>query len=173
MLEVYIRGMMIFITVGTQKFQFNRLLKIIDKAIETNIIADNNVFAQSGACTYLPKHYITKDYLNHDEFDYNMSKADIVVTHGGTGTIINALKKEKKVLAIARQSKYGEHVDNHQIQLLQVFEDAGLIATFTDEESFQKVYLESFVRKFKKFQSTNQLFIHDIEKYLDNVLEGK
>lgn len=38
---------MIFATTGTQKFQFNRLLKGVDKAIETGIITEK-VFAQTG-----------------------------------------------------------------------------------------------------------------------------
>ena len=52
-----------------------------------------------------------------------MEKANIVITHGGTGAIIGAVKKGKKVIAVPRLAKYGEHVDDHQLQLIKQFDD--------------------------------------------------
>ena len=52
-----------------------------------------------------------------------MEKANIVITHGGTGAIIGAVKKGKKVIAVPRLAKYGEHVDDHQLQLIKKFDD--------------------------------------------------
>ena len=46
---------MIFITVGSQKFQFNRLLEQIDLLIENKIIKEE-VFAQIGSSDYIPKN---------------------------------------------------------------------------------------------------------------------
>lgn len=47
---------MIFITLGSQKFQFDRLLKAVDELIERGIIQDE-VFAQTGYSTYVPNNY--------------------------------------------------------------------------------------------------------------------
>lgn len=47
---------MIFITLGSQKFQFNRLLQAVDQLIEKSVIEDE-VFAQIGYSDYQPKHY--------------------------------------------------------------------------------------------------------------------
>lgn len=60
---------------------------------------------------------------NLDEFSNEMEKANIVITHGGTGAIIGAVKKGKKVIAVPRRAKYGEHVDDHQLQLIKQFDD--------------------------------------------------
>lgn len=86
---------MIFITLGSQKFQFNRLLKEIDALILDGVIKDE-VFAQTGYSDYRPKNFNFKNFLDRDEFALMMQKANLVITHGGTGAIIGAVKKEKK-----------------------------------------------------------------------------
>lgn len=85
---------MIFITLGSQKFQFDRLLKAIDDLIEKGVIIEST-FAQSGYSDYKPLNYSYKAFLNRDEFTETMQKAEMVITHGGTGAIIGAVKKKK------------------------------------------------------------------------------
>lgn len=85
----------IFITLGSQKFQFDRLLKAVDELYEKKILLQET-FAQIGYSSYKPQHYKYKKFLDRDEFGKEMSKADIIITHGGTGAIIGAIKKGKK-----------------------------------------------------------------------------
>lgn len=92
----------IFITLGSQKFQFNRLLIAVDKLCEKKIICGEDVFAQIGYSDYVPQNYRYNNFLDREEFSMEMGKADIVITHGGTGAIIGAVKKEKKVIAVPR-----------------------------------------------------------------------
>ena len=94
---------MIFVTLGSQKFQFNRLLIEIDRLVEEGKITEE-VFAQTGYSDYEPKNYEYKNFLDRDEFSDIMGKCDKVITHGGTGAIIGAVKKEKKVIAVSRLS---------------------------------------------------------------------
>lgn len=117
---------MIFITLGSQKFQFDRLLKAVDELVADGAITEP-VFAQSGYSDYQPKHYEFKQFLDRDEFTKRMGEADLVITHGGTGAIIGAVKKGKKVIAVPRLAKYGEHVDDHQLQLLKEFKQMDII----------------------------------------------
>lgn len=117
----------IFITLGSQKFQFNRLLIAVDKLCEKNIICGDDVFAQTGYSDYVPRNFSYNNFLDREEFSVEMGKADIVITHGGTGAIIGAVKKGKKVIAVPRRAKYGEHVDDHQLQLVGQFKELDLI----------------------------------------------
>ena len=103
-------GNKIFITLGSQKFQFNRLLKAVDELCKKGTIDADDVFAQIGYSDYLPQKYSYKKFLDRDEFSNEMGKADIVITHGGTGAIIGAVKKGKKVIAVPRLAKYGERI---------------------------------------------------------------
>ena len=105
---------MIFVTTGSQKFQFNLLLKEVDELVEKKVICES-VFAQIG---YSDAY---TDFLNQQEFVEKLLGCDMVITHGGTGVIIRAVKNGKKVIAVPRLVKYGEHVDDHQIQLLNQF----------------------------------------------------
>lgn len=84
---------MIFITLGSQKFQFNRILEEIDRLIESHKI-NETVVAQIGACTYVPKYFSYQNYYDREEFEREINKSDIIVTHGGTGAIVGSLKKE-------------------------------------------------------------------------------
>ena len=118
---------MIFVTVGSQKFQFNRLLKAVDV-----LEVDEKIFAQTGYSDYKPHKYDYKSFLDRDEFSDVMDKSDIVITHGGTGAIINAVKKKKEVIAVPRLAEYGEHVDNHQIQIVEQFKELNLIYACED-----------------------------------------
>lgn len=156
---------MIFITLGSQKFQFNRLLKEIDKLIEKKIITEE-VFAQIGYSDYHPIHYKWKDFLDREEFSNLMKESSLVITHGGTGAIITAVKAEKKVIAVPRLAKYGEHVDNHQIQLLKQFKELNLIYACEDMNLTKAI---ETVKKntYKKYISNTKTIIEDIEKYLD------
>lgn len=152
---------MIFITLGSQKFQFNRLLKAVDE-----IAVDEDVFAQIGYSDYKPRNYRYKEFLDRDEFENMMSKADIVITHGGTGAIIEAVKKGKKVIAVPRLKKYGEHVDDHQIQLIGQFRNLELIYACEDMDLEKAIEI---VREteYKSYQSNTERIIKSLEEFID------
>ena len=152
---------MIFITLGSQKFQFNRLLKAVDE-----IDVDEDVFAQIGYSDYKPQHYKYKEFLDRDEFENVMSKADIVITHGGTGAIIEAVKKGKKVIAVPRLKQYGEHVDDHQIQLIGQFRNLELIYACEDMDLEKAIEI---VRKteYKSYQSNTDRIIRSLEEFIN------
>lgn len=157
---------MIFVTVGSQKFQFNRLLIEIDKLIEDKKITEE-VFAQIGYSDYNPKNYNYKRFLNRDEFNNIMEKCDKVITHGGTGTIISAIKKEKKVIAIPRLMKYGEHVDDHQKELLKQFFEMNLICCCNNCEKIIE-YIKSINEyKFKSYYSNTFQIIKSLEDFIE------
>lgn len=160
---------MIFVTLGSQKFQFDRLLQKLDELIEKNVITEP-VTAQIGASTYLPKHFEYVRFMDREQFAATMDQCDIVVTHGGTGVIISAVKKGKKVIAVPRLAKYKEHVDDHQLQLLQQFDDLQIICACYDLEQFEEFYGEIRIREFRPYVSNTHVIIESIEAYLSTLL---
>jgi UDP-N-acetylglucosamine transferase subunit ALG13 len=157
----------IFVTVGSQKFQFNRLLKAVDDLCEKNVIDKDNVFAQIGYSDYCPKYYKFKEFLNADEFDNNMDKCEIVISHGGTGSIIEAIKKGKKIIAVPRLARYKEHVDNHQIQLLKKFEDSNYICVCSDTDNLKQALDTVKKAEYKQYKSNTSVIIEDIRNYIE------
>lgn len=156
---------MIFISVGSQKFQFNRLLAEIDRLIENNTITDE-VFAQIGNSDYKPRNYKYVDFMTQDDFNKLIEKSDIIITHGGTGVIINSIKKGKKVIAIPRLSKYKEHVDDHQIQLINEFKELNLIEAIHEVDELEKAIKKIKEKRYNKYISNTSKIVESIEKFL-------
>ena len=160
---------MIFVTTGSQKFQFNRLLRAVDNGIASGAI-DDEVFAQTGFSDYQPANYPAVAFLDKKQFDEKMYACDILITHAGTGTIIGALKKGKKVIAMPRLQRFGEHVDDHQVQLLEQFANANLILCCSDEAGLIDVYRQAKDREAVVFHSNNAAFLEDLDNYLGTQL---
>lgn len=106
---------MIFVTVGSRNYPFDRLFIKLDKLYEDGILTEE-MFAQIGTSTYRPKNFKYKQYISQNEFSDKINQADIVVSHGASGSIMKALNANKKVIAVTRLEKYGEHINDHQIQ---------------------------------------------------------
>lgn len=157
---------MIFVTLGTQKFQFNRLLKEIDKLIEDGVISDE-VFAQTGGSDYMPIHYKYSKFLSHEETEALQKKADLIITHGGSGSIIEALKKGKKIIAVARLAKYGEHVDDHQTEIIGEFAKNGYLIGITDTERLKDAIYEAKNLNVKSYKSSPDRLIGAIAEIID------
>lgn len=157
---------MIFVTLGSQMFQFNRLLEKLDELVEKDIITEE-IFAQIGASDYIPKHFKYTKFLDREQFSHKMDLCSTVITHGGTGVIITAVKKGKKVIALPRLARYGEHVDDHQLQLLHQFDDLGIICACYDMEMLGESYVQLNKLEFKPYISNTQVIINSIETFLE------
>ncbi len=160
---------MIFVTLGSQKFQFDRLLKKLDEMLEAGILTDE-VFAQTGYSTYTPKHFTARDFMDRDTFAETMAKADMVITHAGTGAIVGAAKKGKKTVAVPRLCKYDEHVDDHQLQIVEQFADMGIIEPCWDTEDLPKAYAATREKTYVPYTSNTHTIIADIETFLEKSL---
>ena len=156
---------MIFACLGTQEFQFNRLLEKIDELVAKRLI-NEDVFAQVGYSTYRPSGYRFVEFLNFDEFDNLLENCSYVITHGGTGTIIKAIRKGKKVIAVPRLKKYGEHVDDHQKEIIEAFSEKNLILGIdsTDELGDAVSHMGDFTPE--HFVSGNARIISIIESFI-------
>lgn len=159
---------MIFVVLGSQKFQFNRLLEAIDELKMASMIEDE-IVAQVGYSDYVPKSFQAIDFVSKNEFDDYISKADYVICHGGTGAIISSLKKGKKVIAVPRNSKFGEHVDEHQYQIVQMFSDLKLIEPCYDTEDLFQALMNSDETRYEVFKSNNEVFVNAIRKDIEQI----
>lgn len=123
---------MIFVTVGSRPYPFDRLFKKIDELYEKGIIS-GEMFAQMGTSSYVPKHFSFADFISPKEFEERILNADIVISHGASGSIMKALNAGKKVVAVARLEKYGEHINDHQIQMIQAFAMNGYVLPVSED----------------------------------------
>ena len=129
----------IFVTVGSRNYPFDRLFKKLDELCENGVIK-GDMFAQTGTSTYLPQHFKFKDFVSQEEFLKWVECSDIVVSHGASGSIMKALNAGKKVIAVTRLEKYGEHINDHQIQNNEAFAQNGYVVAVFEMDELGKAF---------------------------------
>ena len=161
---------MIFVSVGTHKQQFDRLLKEIDKLIEEKIIKEK-VFAQSGYCNYKPKNYTCKKFLDLEEFDQNISACSLFITHAGEGNIGTGLQYEKKMIVVPRRKKFDEHTNDHQLELAEAIkreEQAIVINEISEIKKALKGIASLKIKKTEHAKGIINLIENEIKKWKFN-----
>ncbi|MEE1101396.1 MAG: PssE/Cps14G family polysaccharide biosynthesis glycosyltransferase [Agathobacter sp.] len=109
---------MILVTLGTQKFEMNRLVEAVDKlALEI----DEEIFIQKGNSTYVPQNCKYKDFVERNEFAKMIEKCSVLIAHAGVGSIMTGINANRPVIVVPRLAKYNEHVDDHQKQIAEAF----------------------------------------------------
>ncbi len=154
---------MILVTLGTQKQKFYRLLEAVEK-----LKTKEKIIVQAGwSADYKSDKMKIFDFISYDEMEKYIEKASVIITHGGTGSIIMPLQHNKKVIAAPRLEKYGEHLNDHQMEIVNVFSDEKHILAFNDGDDLQKIYDES--KKFKPipYKSNTKNFIKKLEEEIE------
>lgn len=158
---------MILVMLGTQNNSFHRLLEEIDKLIKQREI-DEEVVVQAGYTKYETKYMEIFSLIPLEELENLVEKADLIITHGGVGSIILALKRGKKVIAVPRLHEYQEHVNNHQKEIVETFNRKGYIIGIQDVKELKEAIERSKDFIPEKFLSNNKKMLNIIENFIDN-----
>lgn len=154
---------MILVTLGTQDQKFYRLLD----ALENSKVKDKIIVQAGGSSDYQSKKMEIFRFIDYKEMEKYIDDADLIITHGGTGSIIMPLQKGKKVIACARLEKYGEHINDHQKELVSVFAEEGYILEFSDGDNIDELIKKSKSFKPKKYVSNTENFIKNLKSIID------
>jgi UDP-N-acetylglucosamine transferase subunit ALG13 len=159
---------MVLVLLGTQDKPFTRLLDAIQREMDNGNIKEE-VIVQAGCTQYHSKKMKIFDLIAREELIKLEEKADLIITHGGVGTIIECLQKNKKIIAAARLKEYGEHVNDHQIQIIENFNDLGYLLELKDFDDLNKLLKKAKSFKPKKYESNTRNMINLIENYIDKL----
>lgn len=157
---------LIFVTLGTQDKPFSRLLEAVEKAISDGFI-NEEVVVQAGFTKYKSDKMKIFDLIGQEEFSAFMNQADLLITHGGVGSIITGLNLGKKVIAAPRLAQYGEHVNDHQLQIIKSFEQKKYILPLYKFEELRTVLQASKNFAPEKFESNCLHFLDLIERLIE------
>ncbi|MGI1803915.1 PssE/Cps14G family polysaccharide biosynthesis glycosyltransferase [Limosilactobacillus reuteri] len=165
---------MIFVTVGTHEQQFNRLLKKVDQLVGSGVIQEK-VIMQTGFSTYQPKHCKFSKMVSFDEMNSYISKAHIVITHGGPSSFVEVLQHGKVPIVVPRLKKYEEHINNHQEDFVKLIQkkNNNIIPVYNIND------LEDAIRNYddmnleSKIKSNNENFNRSFSKIVDKLFENK
>ena len=111
---------------GTQNNSFHRLLEEIERLIKKGKI-EEKVIVQAGYTKYQSSNMEIFNLIPQKQLEEYQKEANLIITHGGVGSIISSLKMGKKVIAVPRLHQYGEHVNDHQKQIIVI---GGFIMNF-------------------------------------------
>ncbi|MBP3920341.1 MAG: beta(1,3)galactosyltransferase EpsH [Bacilli bacterium] len=160
---------MIFVCLGTQDKEFKRLPLKIEELVNNRVIKEE-VIMQVGTTKFSSNKIKVYDMMSMDKFANCVKNCDLLITHGGVGTILDALKHNKKIIAFPRLAKYHEHVNDHQIQIINEFYNNGYLLT-GEIDDMEKLILKSKNFTPKKYKSNNYKFNKLIDDYIENMLK--
>ena len=160
---------MILVTLGTQDKPFIRLLKDIDMQIANgNIKEDVVVQAGYSAGKYQTNNMKIFDLIDREEFTKLVNESSLLITHGGVGSILTGLKANKKIIACPRLSKYGEHINDHQVQIIKEFAKEGYILAYYDSDDLSEILKKVNSFEPKKYVSNSNNLVKMIKDFIDN-----
>jgi UDP-N-acetylglucosamine transferase subunit ALG13 len=135
---------LLFATVGAT-LPFDRLVSLVEHAHAAGLIPEEIVL-QHGEGGRAIAGVTSVEGLPFDEVKALLARASIVVCHGGTGSLITALREWCHVIAIPREFGRQEHYDDHQSEIVDAFVERGLVLTAHDDASFAAALKEARAR---------------------------
>jgi UDP-N-acetylglucosamine transferase subunit ALG13 len=123
---------LLFATVGAI-LPFDRMVKMVAELKARGDIPED-VIIQTGENGFSPDGIQTVETLPFEDMLETMENADIVVCHGGTGSLITALRQGCRIIAVPRLVQFGEVYDDHQSEITGAFESRGLVSVANTTE---------------------------------------
>lgn len=114
----------IVILVGTDHHGFQRAVDWADQRAAEH--PDESVFIQFGR-TQAPTRADGAAFLSPAEMRAAVARADVVITHGGPGTISDAKSGGHRPIVFPRDPEFGEHIDDHQQRFAAWCDRRGLV----------------------------------------------
>lgn len=154
----------VLLTVGTHG-PFNRLVREVERLIEEGKMPWP-VVAQVGEGGHLSSAMDAFESCGSAEMAQLQEESDLVITHAGTGSILSALETGCKVIAIARNSAFGEHYDDHQQEILDELVVRGAILGGKDPADLESLIAKAPSFRPKRIEISTEPIVREIERLL-------
>lgn len=116
----------VVVTVGTDHHPFDRLIEWINDWLGQHPERNPTYFAQSGTTSVTPVCPGSR-FLDTEQLGALLDGADVIVCHGGPGSIASAWARGHVPIVVPRLRRLGEHVDDHQLDFCVKFAELGRI----------------------------------------------
>lgn len=139
---------LLFATVGAT-LPFERLTRLIIDAKRAGLIPERIVLQTGELPAPLPpvEGIEMHETLEFSEIQALLRRADIVVCHGGTGSIITALRQACRTIVVPRSFDLGESYDHHQSEITDTFVERGLAVQASNDADFAQALQQARARK--------------------------
>ncbi len=157
---------MIFVTVGNHPRSFERLIKSIDDMLKSGEI-NEQVIIQIGYTNYIPVYGDFFKFKPMDDIIKLTKNANVVITHGGIGSILTSLKFGKPTIVVPRMKKFNEHTNDHQLEITQELEKEGRIIAVYDISDLKDALNRAKNFKYKARKPSK--IIEIVKSYLEEI----
>lgn len=158
---------MVFVSVGTERFPFDRLVRAVDRVALQ--LSGEPILVQLGHTAYRPTACQWVRFLDYQEMVEHIKQARIVVSHAGVGSLLLCARLGKVPIVVPRLKRFREHVDDHQQELARRMAQLGY-CRLADEPA----EIESLMLEYEKRQATTQVsssmqpaLVQALSEYLD------
>lgn len=134
---------MIFVTVGNCNQGFGRLLGAVERLAAQGLIADEILVQAGNTSDFRAVHCKAVSFLPLAEFEQRLREARIIVSHAGCGTLIQVFRAGKVPVVMPRRKRYGEHVDDNQVELVEVLAAEGRVIPAYEPEDLPAAIAEA------------------------------
>jgi UDP-N-acetylglucosamine transferase subunit ALG13 len=155
---------LIFVTVGTPSYDFRRLVKAVDDIAAKGL--NEKIMVQLGYTKYIPRNCDWFKFAKPEKMEEICKKSRVYISHGGIGSLMMPLKYKKPVIAVARLKEFGEHIDNHQLQIVKELEKQGKIIAVYNIDNLDNAIKKAGKMKIKYEKNENKI-MGIIEKFLE------
>ena len=161
---------MIFVTVGTHEQQFDRLVRAVDELKENGTLSEP-VFIQTGYSAYEPKHCEHSAFVPFRRMKTHMTEADVVVTHGGPSSFIEAMAAGKVPVVVPRRGDLGEHVNDHQADFVRIVAErqGGIVPVYDVAELASAIERARELSRGVEFKSHNAEFCEELGRLIEEL----
>ena len=163
----------IFATVGNDVHPFPRFLNWVRSALAA--FPGSRCVLQYGLNDVSDDPSIEATaFVGHDRFEELMHTADRVICHGGTGTLFPAIRCGKRPLVIPRLARFGEHVNDHQLDIMSALADAGLVLPVLSAPGLADA-LRQFPSTSQQIAAlpSNEMMLLMVENFLRTAMPGQ
>ena len=119
-----------------------------------------------------PLHCEHKPFLSMGEFEQRIEDASLIICHAGCGTLLHALRSGKVPVVMARRERYAEHVNDHQVQLVEALASEGRIIPAFEPEDLPKAIAEAQKRQAKIISTQPPLMLNIVRKAIQELIGG-
>ena len=133
-----------FVSVGNTTQPFRRLLDGVT-AIAREL--PQPVFVQSGSTLFHAESCESAPFLNMTEFQSRVGRSKLLIMHAGAGSLITAVRAGKVPVVMPRRARYGEHVDDHQVEFARELDRTGRIVVADEPPDLLSAVRDALTRQ--------------------------
>ena len=159
---------MILVLLGTFQIEFPRPLMVIEQLLQENKLQEK-VIVQNGFTNFNSSLLDMRPFMSSEELDQLYKEARIIITHAGTGSLMKGIKMGKKIISIPRLKKYGEHIDDHQLEIHTELANLQYIYPWNDGDSLEKILIDIENFHPAEYISHKNDMINYLKSYIDSL----